>query len=167
MRKAIIVYKGKYGATQQYAQWLGEETGFPVVAADQSDADEVDQSQMVIIGTSVYIGKLQIRKWLIENLPILKNKKLHLFVVAGTPPDQVNKLMPYVRNSVPNEIIEKMTITFLPGRLIFRKLGWWDKFLLKMGAKMTKDKNEAKGMLTDHDDVKKENLDRLISQFKK
>ena len=28
--KGIIIYKGKYGATAQYAQWLGEELNFPV-----------------------------------------------------------------------------------------------------------------------------------------
>ena len=74
--KSIIVYKGKYGATKQYAEWLGEELNLPVLSAELADEGQLALSDFYIIGSSVYIGKLQIRKWLKKNLSVLKNKKI-------------------------------------------------------------------------------------------
>jgi hypothetical protein len=39
--------------------------------------------------------------------------------------------------------------------------------MLRMGALLTKEKKTKKAMLTDYDDVKRENLDALIQDVKK
>ena len=44
----------------------------------------------------------------------LKNKKVFFFLVAGTPPDQKQKLDGYVKAGVPNEIPMHSDIFFLP-----------------------------------------------------
>lgn len=33
----IILYKSKYGATKQYAEWIAEETGFSCVQIDKAN----------------------------------------------------------------------------------------------------------------------------------
>jgi hypothetical protein len=43
-----------------------------------------------------------------------------------------------------------------------RNLSGWDRFMLKMGAKLTKDPLEKKEMLTDFDHVKKEKVIPII-----
>ncbi len=165
--KGIIVYKGRYGATQQYAQWLGEELNFPFMAAEDATKETLKDYDLVVIGTSVYIGKLQISHWLKENRAALIHKKLYLFQVAGTPPEQKEKLDPYIRNGVPEEIRNQCEIHFLPGRLNIQKLSWMDRFMLKMGAKMVKDPAAKKGMLTDYNHVAKEHLAPLINSVKR
>lgn len=35
--KGIILYKSKYGATEKYARWLSEETGFPAAEVARAD----------------------------------------------------------------------------------------------------------------------------------
>jgi hypothetical protein len=46
--------------------------------------------------------------------------------------------------------------------MIMRNLSRWDRFMLNMGAKLTKDPVEKKTMLTDFDHVKKENIFPII-----
>ena len=105
--KGIIVYKGKYGATRQYAQWLGEELNLPVFPAADLQTDSLLQCDFIIIGSSVYIGKLQISKWLSNNQAAIRGKKIFFFQVAATPPEKKEKLNGYFRSGVPGEIREQ------------------------------------------------------------
>ena len=86
--KGLIVYKGRYSATRQYAKWLSEELRLPAYVSDIANEDDVDNADFVIIGSSVYIGKLQIKKWLLRNAKALSGKKLFFFMVCGTPSDK-------------------------------------------------------------------------------
>jgi len=164
--KGIIVYKGKYGATQQYAQWLGEELNLPVAASDKIDGNDLSNYDFLVIGSSVYIGKLQISKWLKANLASLKGKKIFFFQVAATPSDEKEKLEAYIRSGVPEEIRSQCEFYFYRGKMIFACLSWKDRFLLKMGARLTKDPAEKKGMLTDFNQVKRENITGLVNAVK-
>lgn len=165
--KGIIIYKGKYGATRQYAEWLGQALNLQIAHPGNYIKEYIAGSDYVVIGSSVYIGKLQIRDWVKQNVPELRTKKIFLFVVCGTPPDQIEKLQPYVADSIPPEINSQCQVYFLPGRLVYQNLSWSDKFMLRMGAFLTKEKKTKKAMLTDYDDVKKENLDALIQDVRK
>lgn len=163
--KGLVVYQGKYGATQQYAQWVSEKLGIAAVPAQQAGVDEVKQADYLAIGTSVYIGKLQITKWLKKHIHDLKDKKIFLFLVAGTPPDQKEKLDVYINKGVPGELRPQCTVFYLPGRLHMAGLSWTDRLLLKMGARLIKDAVEKKAMLTDYDKVEKSNLNELFDSI--
>jgi menaquinone-dependent protoporphyrinogen IX oxidase len=165
--KGLIVYKGKYGATEQYAHWLAEELQLLDVAADNLSSVKLKDYDFLLIGTSVYIGKLQIDNWLKNNLSYIRTKKIFLFVVSATPPGQKEKLSTYVTSGVPGEIRANCQAYFLPGKMIMKNLSWKDRFLLKMGAKLAKDPNDRKNMLTDFNNVKKEHLAELIVAVKK
>lgn len=160
--KGIIIYKGKYGATRQYAEWLAQELNIKAVPPQDSKA-ALETSDLVILGSSVYIGKLQLYKWLKENAAILSNKKLLLFVVCGTPPEEKEKLETYIQSSVPPAIRMQCRVYFLPGRLVYHRLSFMDKLLLRMGALISGDPNIKRAMLTDYDGIKKENLAELLS----
>ena len=165
--KGIILYKGKYGATRQYAGWLRDELELPLVISTNCTKEEIVQSDIIIAGSSVYIGKLLIGKWLKSNLQLLQNKKIFLFVVSGTPPDEKQKLQTYIQSSVPGEIRGQCRIHFLPGRMVYKKLSLLDKFMLRIGAMLSKEPEAKTTMLTDYDLVKKENLDELLRDIKR
>ena len=160
--KGLVIYKGKYGATKQYAMWVGQELQLPVASADRFHIDELPKYDYFIIGSSVYIGKLEIKDWLKKNFNVLQNKKIFFFQVAASPVEQIEKRQSYNKASLPTTIIEKIQFYYLPGRMIMRNLSAWDRFMLKMGAKLAKDPVEKKTMLTDFDHVKKENILPLI-----
>ena len=154
----LVIYKGKYGATKQYAMWIGQELKLPVASADRFPVDELPKYDYFILGSSVYIGKLEIKDWLKKNFDLLQSKKLFFFQVAGSPTEQIEKRESYNKASLPTSILKKIRFYYLPGRMIMRNLSGWDRFMLKMGARLTKDPVEKKTMLTDFDNVKKENI---------
>ena len=162
--KGLVIYKGRYGATKQYAMWIGEELGLPVASADRFPVDELPKYDYLIIGSSVYIGKLEIRKWLKKNFTILIDKKNFLFQVAASPVADKEKRESYNVQSVPSPI--RIKAFFLPGRMIMRNLSRFDRFMLKMGARLTKNPAEKTRMLTDFNDVKKEHILPLLDAVK-
>ena len=163
--KGIIIYKGKYGATQQYAKWLGEELHLPVVSSLNIYGKQLALFDYFLLGSSVYIGKLQIARWLKENADLLTGKKIFFFQVAATPADNLEKRMPYNTSGIPARLISGCRFFFLDGRMDVKKLTAWDRFLLKMGARMTRDPAAKKEMLKDFNNVKKENLKNLLDAF--
>jgi len=156
--RGLVIYKGKYGATKQYAMWIGQELQLPVASADRFHTNELMKYDYFILGSSVYIGKLEIKDWLKKNFYVLQNKKIFFFQVAGSPVEQIEKRQSYNKASLPPSILKNIQFYYLPGRMIMRNLSVWDRFMLKMGAKLVKDPMEKKAMLTDFDHVKKEKV---------
>ena len=156
--RGLVIYKGKYGATKQYAMWVGRELQLPVASADRFHIDELPKYDYFILGSSVYIGKLEIRDWLKKNFNVLQNKKIFFFQVAASPVEQIEKRKSYNKASLPPYMLKNIEFYYLPGRMIMRNLSVWDRFMLKMGAKLVKDPMEKKAMLTDFDHVKKEKV---------
>ena len=165
--KGLVIYKGRYGATKQYAMWIGQELQMPVVSADHLQLKEWPKYDYIIIGSSVYIGKLEIRKWVKKNFALLTITKIFLFQVAASPVDQKEKRESYNKASLPQELLQKSESFYLPGKMKMENLSLWDRFMLKMGSKLTKDPVEKKKMLTDFNEVKKENIEPLIESIRK
>ena len=160
--KGLVIYKGKYGATKQYAMWIGEKLQLPVASADRFPISELSKYDYFILGSSVYIGKLEIKNWLKKNFIVLAKKPIIFFQVAGAPPEQKEKRESFNKASLPPAILEKLQCYYLPGRMIVRNLSAWDRFMLKIGAKLTKDPVEKEAMLTNFDHVKIENIFPLV-----
>jgi len=164
--RGLVIYKGKYGATKQYAMWVGRELQLPVASADRFHIDELPKYDYFILGSSVYIGKLEIRDWLKKNFNVLQNKKIFFFQVAASPVEQIEKRKSYNKASLPPYMLKNIEFYYLPGRMIMRNLSAWDRFMLKMGARLTKNPVEKKAMLTDFDHVKKQNILPLIEAIR-
>ena len=160
--KGVIIYKGKYGATRQYAVWIGNALDLPVVQAGAEKPAQLSEADFVILGTSIYIGKLQLKKWISENQALLAGRKLYLFLVAGTPVEEKEKLMGYIRSNLPEKVRERCKYFFFPGKLEFDKLSWKDKLLLKIGAWLSKGtKDEIP--LADYNRVARHYIDTLVN----
>lgn len=163
--KNLIVYRGKYGATRQYARWLSEELYIPALPAGTISAGDLQEGGILIMGSSVYIGKLQLSSWLREHQEELAQWQLYLFVVSGTPLNETGKLNKYLSDSVPAGLLTRCRVFFLPGRMIYKDLSRRDRFMLRMGALLA-GKKTGKRMLTDYDDVKKEHLQDMLNEIK-
>jgi len=162
--KALIVYKGRYGATQQYTQWVAEDLGVPVYTPKSLHRDGLIGCDFVVMGSSVYMGQLLIRDWLKENTTILKNKKIFLYIVCATPASQAQKREEIVNVNVPVQLRNRMEIFFFPGRLVIGQLSWKDRLFLRLGSMLEKDPVKKKAMQQDIDGVKRENIAGLIKR---
>ena len=161
--KGIVIYKGKYGATHQYAGWLGSALHLPVVKVDNIASESLINYDFLVIGDSVYIGKLRLRDWLKRNIAAIQDKKLFLFIVCGTPSGEKEKLERIATKNIPEEIRSRCDVYFLHGRMIKKEISWMDRMLLTMGAMLIRDPVDKENMLRDFDEVKKENLIPLIN----
>jgi menaquinone-dependent protoporphyrinogen IX oxidase len=160
--KGAIIYKGKYGATRQYANWLGEQLRLPVLELENAGPAIIAQFDYLLLGASVYIGKTKHKEWLARNVDLLQGKKLFYFIVCGTPQSEKQKLEQIIDKNIPAALLQPASVWFLPGRMIVKDLSWKDRMMLKMGARLEKNPAVKKNMLKDFDQVRVENLTSLI-----
>jgi menaquinone-dependent protoporphyrinogen IX oxidase len=160
--KGIVVYKSKYGATRQYAQWIANDLNFPAVDVAVLDKEKLQSADIVVIGSSVYIGKAIIRRWLRINKKLLAGKQVFLFLVCGTPVNKRDQLEKYLADSVPAEIRNTGHFFFLPGKMEYKQLSWLDRFLLQSGARLMK-KDGEKNILQDYNEVARKNVNDLVA----
>lgn len=160
--KGVIIYKGKYGATRQYAEWLGEALQIPVYDPGLVSARMLAEYDFVVAGASVYAGRLLNRRWLKRNRNLLKAKKLFLFIVCASTIAEKEKLNDIILTNIPVDLIRLSDTYFLPGRLVQSKLSFIDRLILNMGANLQKDPSKKKAMLRDFDSVNKENIKLLV-----
>lgn len=164
--KGIIVHKSKYGATRQYAEWLAAELKLPVSAAENITPEQLVQYDLIIGGGSVYEGRWLLRKWLLRHAHSLKEKKLVLFIVCGTPPHDKETLDEIARKNIPAHILNTTPVYFLHGRMAVKDLTWGDRAMLRIGAWLMQDPVKKKEMLQDFNDVKKENIASLLKAIR-
>ncbi len=162
----IIIYQGKYGATQQYATWLAEALKLPMVEADVAPAYILFKYDFIILGSSVYVGQLLIKQWLKQNMAPLTNKKLLLFVVSGSTTNNA-MLQQKVLDANLNPALSKSVKTFfLPGRCVISQLSLLDRIMLKIGSWLEKDPANKKIMQNGFDNMDHKALVPLIEAVK-
>mgnify|MGYP000923732363 FL=1 len=65
--KTLILYKSKYGSTKQYAEYLNQNIkNSYLVSIDDFKKDCLNEYDNIILGSSTYMGQIQILKELID-----------------------------------------------------------------------------------------------------
>lgn len=85
MKKGIIVYQSKYGATKKYAGWLQDMTNFYCDEASKVTAAEVIPYEIVIFCGGIYASGIAGLSFLKKNIDRLKNKKIAILCVGASP----------------------------------------------------------------------------------
>lgn len=88
MKKGIIIYQSKYGATQKYAHWLQDITGFDCVETPKASPQEVAQYETVLLCGGIYASGIAGLSFLKKNMGAWKEKKTAIFCVGASPYDQ-------------------------------------------------------------------------------
>ena len=160
-----IFFSGKYGSTEQYANWIGETTGLPVF--DINDArTHPSEFDYLILGSSILYFRLSHRKWVKENLAVLKGRTKILFSVSGAGPSK--KLNRWVSKSLPAELLSQVEHIGLRGRLDHSKVSWWVRLTLKIGSLFNPSPEARKDERYGFDYMDKSSIDpivRLVKQF--
>ena len=159
----IIYYKTKYGSTEEYASWLSESVGFEL--KNIKKRPKIGDEGVVVIGSSLMIGKVKAAGWIKKNWDKMKDKQLVLFCVGGS------KIGSEVRDdiitrSLPKNVIERMKVFHLPGRIDHKKLNFLMSGMVKNVAKYEKDEEERRRALEGYNDVKRENLKPIVAYIK-
>jgi menaquinone-dependent protoporphyrinogen IX oxidase len=159
LMKGAIYYSSKFGATRQYAEWIKEETGYPMFDIKE-DPPHPDQFDLLVLGSSIFVGSLTIRKWLKAKWNEIQNKSIILFSVSGTEPGQ-SELNMYLENSLSEEIRKTVAYVPLRGRLRIRELPWWLRFLIRLASRLESDPYTKARMKDGFDYMDKENIQKI------
>ena len=88
MKKGIIVYQSKYGATKKYAEWLQNMTDFYCVEISKAMVDEVAQYETIILCGGIYASGIAGLSFLKKNIEKFKNKNMAILCVGASPYDE-------------------------------------------------------------------------------
>jgi len=161
-----IFFSGKYGSTEQYANWISEATGFPVFDIKDPHANP-SKYDYLILGSSILYFRLSIRKWVSANLTRLEGRSKILFSVSGAGPSA--KLNRWVAKSIPSRLASQMEHVALRGRLDHTKVSWWVRQMLWIGSLFNPDSEARKDERQGFDYVDKESIGpilKLVEQYK-
>ena len=124
MKKGIIIYQSKYGATKKYVEWLRKMTGFECVETPKALISEVMNYEIVLLCGGIYasgiaglsflkknINKLRnegyVKSWfyrILINEAIKASKNNRYFVEYNFVENEIHS------NSYENEVVEKLDI---------------------------------------------------------
>ncbi|MBT8187918.1 MAG: flavodoxin domain-containing protein [Croceitalea sp.] len=161
--KGAIFFSGKYGSTEQYANWIGEATGLPVFDITNANTD-LSKYDYLILGSSVLYFKLTIQKWIKANASQLEGRTKILFSVSGAGPSE--KLERWVAASVPPKLFAQMEHIALRGRLDHSKVSWWVRLILKIASLFNPDSSARKDERYGFDYVDKESIAPIVELHK-
>lgn len=82
MKKGIIIYQSKYGATEKYARWLQEATDFPCIKIAKTNINEVSKYEIVVFCGGIYASGIAGIPFLKRNMSRLKDKKIVILCAA-------------------------------------------------------------------------------------
>ena len=72
MKQGIILYQSKYGATQKYANWLSDKTGFDCIAVDKADMKQIQQYDVIVLGGAIYASGISGLSFLKKHMEALR-----------------------------------------------------------------------------------------------
>ena len=126
----IILYKSKYGATRQYAEWISERTGFPCIKTDEADVKKLLDCDVIIIGGGIYASGIAGLSFLKKNIGKLKGKKIIAFC-CGASPYEKSAFETIVKHNFKGEI-EDIPCFYCRGTFDMSSMSFKDRTLCKL-----------------------------------
>lgn len=163
--KGAIFFSGKYGSTEQYANWISEATELPVFDIKDNNSDPA-KFDFLVLGSSILYFKLSNRHWVKKNFTKLDGKVKILFSVSGAGPS--DKLDKWVANSFPRKLLSQVAHIGLRGKLDHSKVDWLVKLMLYLGSLLNPNANASKDERYGFDNMDKSSIApivRLIEQL--
>lgn len=121
MKKGIILYQSKYGATKKYAEWLQAATNFDCGETAKAVPDEISEYGTIILCGGIYASGIAGISFLKKNIDKLKDKRIAILCVGASPYDE---------NAFENIKTHNLTDA-LKGIPIFYGRGAWDESKMK------------------------------------
>lgn len=133
---SLIIYATKHGCTKKCAAILSEKLDGKADLLNLKETKEanLDQYEKIIIGGSIYAGRIQkeVSKFCIENLNKLKDKKLGFFICCMNE----NSKEAQINASFPEELLNIAAAKeSFGGEFNFDHMNFMEKTIIKMISK--------------------------------
>ena len=141
--KTLIIYASKYGCTEKCSNLLKDKLigEVKIVNMKKENVPDINLFDNIIIGGSIYMGKIQkrVNEFCIKNNSTLTNKKLGFFICCMSEKDIAEK---QIKASFPEELLSKaIAIEHFGGEFIFEKMNFLERFIIKKISKTSNDKS--------------------------
>lgn len=132
--KTLIIYATKYGCTKKAAELLKSKLGgeVKIINIMNEEIKAFDYYDTVILGGSIYVGKIQkqLINFITQNLPLLLNKKIGLFICAGETNKEI--MEKEFKTAFPIDLSNKAVVKGVFGyEIYYEKLNFIEKFMMK------------------------------------
>ena len=119
MNKIAVIYKSKYGATKQYAEWIAEALDAPLFESASIKPSQLNDYDVVVYGGGLYAGGIDGIKLVTEN----SCKTLVLFTVGLADP-QITDYAPILEKAFKSEseLLSKTKAFHFRGGIDYKKL---------------------------------------------
>lgn len=129
----LVLYTSKHGATQRYAERIGEPMDALVKEAAYARVDKAKTYDAIVLGCPVYMEKIKGLDFFAEHAKDLQDKRLVLFTCGLNDPTQAD-----VREALENQIREKLgdaleyvQVFHLRGGIRWQSLGLVERLAMK------------------------------------
>ena len=130
MKTGVIIYQSKYGATQKYADWLREMTGFDCVKTQKAVLEEVTKYQTIILCGGIYGSGIAGLKFLKKNIGRLRGRKIAILCEGASPYDK-NAFEELKKHNLKNEL-ENIPLFYGRGQWKLNQMTFVDRTLCTM-----------------------------------
>ncbi|MCL2791512.1 MAG: flavodoxin domain-containing protein [Spirochaetaceae bacterium] len=143
MKKTIVLYRSKYGATKKYADWLAEELSCDVLDTKQADISKVGQYDIVILGGGIYAGGIAGLSFIKKHYKALKDKKIIIFAVGAVAPGAEKNIEEIKARHLKNDLAN-IPFFYFRGAWNEEVMTWIDRKLCTMLQKSLVKKDPTK-----------------------
>ncbi len=134
MTNAIVIYKSKYGATKQYAEWISQELRCEIVEADQCKVAELANYDTIIFGGGIHAGGITGLSLIKKNYRKIMDKKIIIFAVGINVEEEKN--LEDLREINFNGKIKDLPCYICKGAYDPSRVTGFDKFLMNQVRKL-------------------------------
>ena len=139
MKKGILIYQSKYGATEKYVRWLAEMTGFDYVKAKQAEPDKAEEYDIIVLCGGIYASGIAGLSFLKKNFSRLKKKQIAVFCVGASPYDE--KALKMIRTHNLKGELADIPLFYGRGAWDEEKMTFVDRTMCRMLQKAVAKKN--------------------------
>lgn len=142
---ALVLYTTRHGATQRYAQRIGEPLDALVKEAAYARLDRAKTYDAIVLGCPVYMGKIKGLDFFADHAKELADKRLVLFTCGLYDPAQedVRRALDEQLRKKLGDALENIAVFHLRGSIRWQSLGLAERLLMKALVLDLKKKPEA------------------------
>jgi len=135
--KPIIIYKTKYGSSEQYASWIADALQCKAVKVEDVNLNDLLTYDVIVYVGGLYAGSVSGFKQIGKHLDVLQNKKLLLCMVGSTNPTEQEKYQQVFINNVPEQYRGIVKPFALRGNQLFSKMNVIHRIMMNIPKTMT------------------------------
>lgn len=142
----IIIYATKHGSTGKIVDIIKDkliEHEVTIINLNREEAPEPSQYDRILIGGSVYMGRLQKKtsQFLQKHHDKLLNKEIGLFLCGMTEDEK--EIEELIKRVFPEDLLEHARAAdLLGGEFLLDKLNFFERFIVKKVGKVTQSQSK-------------------------